>query len=144
MQRSLRLLTTIGVRSFSSTAAPKGTSLPPKKPVKETTGLVGVPVVPNAVPILKALYERTLSDLSNQIDAGSPYRIDVEAITRHRLQILQQHESDIEAIETKIDCGQIEELIMQAEDELELIPVMASWKPWEDVPDREIPFFIQK
>ena len=38
------------------------------------------------------------------------------------------------AIETEIACGQVEQLIQQAESELELIPAYASWKAWEAPP----------
>jgi NADH dehydrogenase (ubiquinone) 1 alpha subcomplex subunit 5 len=108
---------------------------------KTSTGVVGLPVVPNAVPILKALYKRILSDVS-VISVTSPYRVDVEAVTKHRLSVLEQ-EADINAVEEMIGAGQVEELIEQAEDELALIPEMAEWKPWEDEPGREIPLYIQ-
>lgn len=38
---------------------------------------------------------------------------------------------DVAEIEKKLNCGQIEELIMQAEDELKLVGKMEEWKPWE-------------
>lgn len=38
---------------------------------------------------------------------------------------------DVTEIESKLGLGQIEEVIEQAHDELELIPHMAQWKPWE-------------
>eukprot|EP00163_Fabomonas_tropica_P007282 TRINITY_DN16_c1_g2_i3.p1 TRINITY_DN16_c1_g2~~TRINITY_DN16_c1_g2_i3.p1 ORF type:complete len:158 (+),score=36.53 TRINITY_DN16_c1_g2_i3:27-476(+) len=38
---------------------------------------------------------------------------------------------NIRDIEEIINCGEIEELIEQAKDEIHLIPLMAEWKPWE-------------
>eukprot|EP01136_Pigoraptor_vietnamica_P042873 Opistho-1_new@17543 len=40
-------------------------------------------------------------------------------------------ETDHAAIESKIGCGQVEELIVQAKDELQLAEKMTQWKPWE-------------
>ncbi|MBN3285465.1 WASL protein, partial [Polyodon spathula] len=40
-------------------------------------------------------------------------------------------EPDIEKLERKINCGQIEEVIVQAENELSLSRKMVEWKPWE-------------
>ena len=34
-------------------------------------------------------------------------------------------------MEDEIGCGQLEELILHAQDELSLIPKMVEWKPWE-------------
>lgn len=42
-----------------------------------------------------------------------------------------QEEQEWQNIEKRIQCGQVEELIVQAKDELQLIPKMAEWKPWE-------------
>lgn len=39
--------------------------------------------------------------------------------------------SDVESIEKKIGCGQVEELILQARNELRLAEKMLQWKPWE-------------
>lgn len=47
----------------------------------------------------------------------------------------------IRAIEEKLAAGLIEELIYQAHNELKLIRIMKSWKPWEylfsEVEDKE-------
>jgi NADH dehydrogenase (ubiquinone) 1 alpha subcomplex subunit 5 len=44
----------------------------------------------------------------------------------------------LEKIEEKIQGGQVEELIVQAQDELQLIPKMAEWKPWEVSEDYKV------
>lgn len=41
-----------------------------------------------------------------------------------------QHK-DVTALEKAIGCGQVEELIVQAENELVLARKMLGWKPWE-------------
>lgn len=46
-------------------------------------------------------------------------------------EILQS--KDLAAIEEKIGCGQVEELIIQAQKELSLVEKMKTWKPWESL-----------
>lgn len=38
---------------------------------------------------------------------------------------------DIKKLEERINCGQVEELMVQAENELILSRKMQVWKPWE-------------
>jgi NADH dehydrogenase (ubiquinone) 1 alpha subcomplex subunit 5 len=90
---------------------------------------VGLETVHDARNKLIQLYSDTLSALKN-LPEEAEYRKATESITQQRLQTVQNHQ-DIESIEKKIECGQIEELIVQAEDELSLISKMEEWKPWE-------------
>jgi NADH dehydrogenase (ubiquinone) 1 alpha subcomplex subunit 5 len=39
--------------------------------------------------------------------------------------------ANVKSIEDKIGCGQIEELILQAKNEMRLAEKMIEWKPWE-------------
>ncbi|CAI5940664.1 unnamed protein product [Closterium sp. NIES-64] len=96
---------------------------------KESTGIVGLDVVPNARQVLIGLYNQTLSAVQ-VIPQEAVYRQNVEALTRQRLAVCEE-EQEAEQIEARVQCGQVEELIEQAKDELELIPKMAEWKPWE-------------
>ncbi|PSS34289.1 NADH dehydrogenase [ubiquinone] 1 alpha subcomplex subunit 5 like [Actinidia chinensis var. chinensis] len=100
--------------------------------VKETTGIVGLEVVPNAREVLIGLYNKTLKEIQT-VPEDEGYRKAVESFTRHRLNVCQE-EHDWEAIEKRLGCGQVEELIEEAKDELKLIGKMIEWDPW-GVPD---------
>jgi len=107
-------------------------------PVKESTYLTGLAVVPNAREVLLALYDKTLDELETKFQAGTPYRELVEIVTRERKTVVEENVS-ISVIEQIIDDGQVEELIEQAQDELELIPFMAEERPWEAPPFKQVP-----
>ncbi|KAF4322586.1 hypothetical protein BBO99_00003789 [Phytophthora kernoviae] len=107
---------------------------------KTSTGLVGLPVNPNARQDLIQLYRRTLQEILPP--EAKNYRNAVEKITNFRLNVVETHEDVSEAgddgtilvedtIERTINCGQLEELIEQAEDELSVIPVYLEHKLWE-------------
>lgn len=87
--------------------------------VKETTGIVGLEVVPNAREVLISLYSKTLKEIQ-AIPEDEGYRKAVESFTRQRLKVCQE-EPDWEVIEKRLGCGQVEEIIEEAKDELTLI-----------------------
>lgn len=78
---------------------------------------------------LTDLYSKTLEAVAEMPESAA-YRVNVEKITNYRMGVVKDTE-DIESIEQKLNVGQIQEIIEQAENELELIPHMADWKPWE-------------
>lgn len=90
--------------------------------VKETTGIVGLEVVPNAREVLIGLYTKTLKEI-RAVPEDEGYRKAVESFTTQRLTVCQE-EQDWEAIEKRLGCGQVEELIEEARDELTLIGKM--------------------
>ncbi|KAJ4949946.1 hypothetical protein NE237_026778 [Protea cynaroides] len=96
--------------------------------VKETTGIVGLDVVPNARDVLISLYSKTLKEVQS-VPEDEGYRKAVESFTRHRLKVCQEEE-EWEQIEKRIGCGQVEELIEEAQDELKLMAKMIEWDPW--------------
>ncbi|KAJ0043443.1 hypothetical protein Pint_17557 [Pistacia integerrima] len=100
--------------------------------VKQTTGIVGLDVVPNAREVLINLYSKTLKEIQ-AVPEDEGYRKAVESFTQHRLKVCQEEE-DWEMIEKRLGCGQVEELIEEAQDELTLISKMIEWDPW-GVPD---------
>lgn len=103
-----------------------------------------MPVNPSARPELIELYKKTLEELKTRIPEKAAYRQSVEAITTHRLQIVEGNE-DPAKIESLISSGQIEELVDQAKDEIKLISKMAEWKAWEPLeepaPPRQWEYF---
>ncbi|KAL6291578.1 hypothetical protein ACE6H2_009088 [Prunus campanulata] len=98
--------------------------------VKQTTGIVGLDVVPNAREVLIELYSKTLKEIQ-AVPEDEGYRKAVESFTRQRLKVCREEE-DWETIEKKLGCGQVEELIEEARDELVLIDKLNQWKPWGD------------
>uniref|UniRef100_A0A7S2S4N5 Uncharacterized protein n=1 Tax=Mucochytrium quahogii TaxID=96639 RepID=A0A7S2S4N5_9STRA len=90
--------------------------------IKPTTGIVGLPVVPNAREVLTELYTKTLDNIK-EYPKENTYRTSVEQITNFRLKVVKENE-DIDTIEETIDCGQVEELIEQAEEELDLMEAL--------------------
>ena len=75
------------------------------------------------------------------IPESAAYRINVEKITKHRLKIVEEEQS-IESIEKRLGIGQVQEVIEQAQDELDLIPHMIEWQPW-NVPPGKTPVKIE-
>uniref|UniRef100_UPI001CB88FEA probable NADH dehydrogenase [ubiquinone] 1 alpha subcomplex subunit 5, mitochondrial n=1 Tax=Erigeron canadensis TaxID=72917 RepID=UPI001CB88FEA len=106
----------------------RASSLMMMSKVKETTGIVGLEVVPNAREVLIGLYNKTLTEIK-RVPEDEGYRKAVESFTRHRLTVCEE-EQDWEAIEKRLGCGQVEELIEEAQDELKLIDKMIEWDPW--------------
>jgi NADH dehydrogenase (ubiquinone) 1 alpha subcomplex subunit 5 len=101
------------------------------------TGLTGIYQHPNPRPALISLYKATLQELSERFPADSIYRQSVENLTKSRLAIVESNEV-IEKIENQIGCGLIEEVVIQANEELELLKKMAEWKVWEPLQEQPL------
>lgn len=108
-----------------------------KRAGKLTTGLHGVPIHPSPLPALLSVYKATLSSLQTKIPQGVVYRQAAEALTEHRMQVVEKHagkegteggEEAVEAVERELDAGVIEEVIKVAEGEQKLVEQMAEWK----------------
>lgn len=95
--------------------------------LKRTTGIAGLAVHPDPLPELTKTYESILTTLSS-IPSTSVYRQGVEAITRRKLNIVQDARGDIAAVEKQLQEGQIEQSVDIAQDELSLAAKMVEWK----------------
>lgn len=97
--------------------------------IKKTTNLTGLAVAKNPHHVLGVLYNKILRTLQ-KMPEDAAYRKYTQEIVCERANILKSN-IDIEKVEKEISCGQIEELIVQAENELILARKMLTWKPWE-------------
>ena len=95
----------------------RGLATQPQRKQKVSTGLVGIPVDPEARSKLITLYKQTLVEADKlKVDIKE----DIVAITKSRLSVCEKID-DPEKIEEEIRCGQIEELVIKANDELKLV-----------------------
>ncbi|KAM8973005.1 NADH dehydrogenase [ubiquinone] 1 alpha subcomplex subunit 5 [Pelodytes ibericus] len=97
--------------------------------LKKTTGLVGLAVSQNPHERLRILYTKILATLQT-IPKDAAYRKYTEQIVNERFNAIQTV-TDVQQLEDTIKCGQIEEVVVQAENELSLARKMVEWKPWE-------------
>ncbi|XP_049540568.1 NADH dehydrogenase [ubiquinone] 1 alpha subcomplex subunit 5 [Anopheles darlingi] len=97
--------------------------------IKKATGLTGLQVAKNPHHTLTALYNKILRAVS-KMPQEAAYRRYTEQIVSQRAKIVATT-PNVREIEQKINCGQVEELIVQAENELTLARKMLGWKPWE-------------
>lgn len=97
--------------------------------LKKTTGLTGLVVSQTPHHTLGILYSKILKTL-DKMPPTAAYRKYTEQIVHERAQILKNTQN-VQEVEKQIGCGQVEELIVQAENELLLSRKMLNWKPWE-------------
>lgn len=66
----------------------------------------------------------------SSIPETSVYRQGVEALTLHKLKVVEGANGNIAAVEKELNEGQIEESLNIASDELNLVGKMAEWKSY--------------
>lgn len=101
------------------------------------TGLTGLYQHPNPRPALISLYENTLKVLQKDFPKESVYRQSVEQMTKNRLKIVQENEIT-EKIEAQIGGGLIEEIVVQADEELHLAKELGSLRVWEELEEQPL------
>merc|ERR1711935_947118 len=97
--------------------------------LKRVTGLTGLKVVENPHQTLSVLYDKIMRTCEKMPEEAA-YRKSTAALTQERLNIVKSDRT-VAGIEQKINCGQAEELVLQAERELSLARKMLMWKAWE-------------
>ncbi|KAI6175633.1 putative NADH dehydrogenase [ubiquinone] 1 alpha subcomplex subunit 5 [Aphelenchoides bicaudatus] len=96
---------------------------------KKTTGLTGLFVNEHPHHTLSVVYGRILRALQ-EVPADYVYRKHTEELVKHRLALVEQ-EPDIEKLEEKIGMGLLEEVIEQAEFELDALRSIIENRAWE-------------
>lgn len=106
--------------------------------LKLTTGLTGMGVARHPTVTLKSMYAKILRAVAKMPDDAA-YRKYTEEVVRYRASVVEKHGTDWKKIEDEIKGGQIEELIIQAENELSLARKVMAWKPWEPLTTKPEP-----
>jgi NADH dehydrogenase (ubiquinone) 1 alpha subcomplex subunit 5 len=88
------------------------------------------------VSTLSHLYSRILLACKTNLPPTSVYRQSLTALVEHRLKIVEANQESPSEIEAQLEAGQMEELIVQAEQELKLVEQMAKCKPWEPLEEQ--------
>ena len=99
------------------------------KILKESTRLTGLVVSQNPHHSLTVLYTKILKSLEAMPDS-SVYKQNTKKLVEERFNLVQTVK-DAQELENKINSGQIEEVIKEAEYELVLARKMIEYKPWE-------------
>ncbi|VDD96110.1 unnamed protein product [Enterobius vermicularis] len=101
---------------------------------KKGTGLTGLFVNEHPHHSLNVVYGRILRILQSMPESAA-YRKYTEEIVKRRLALVEQ-EPDIQKLEEKIGMGQIEEVIQQAEYELQAARAILQSKAWEPLVEK--------
>ncbi|KAA0162622.1 hypothetical protein FNF31_03150 [Cafeteria roenbergensis] len=111
---------------------------------KKTTGIVGLPVEPNARAILIDLYSTFLEKVKI-IPEEAGFRRIMTNLNAYRLKTVQDNE-DIAAIEDLNEGFQVEELIEMAKNDIECVSVYFKYRMWEtsDFDDFEMDNDLEK
>ncbi|XP_048195581.1 NADH dehydrogenase [ubiquinone] 1 alpha subcomplex subunit 5-like [Perognathus longimembris pacificus] len=96
--------------------------------LKKTTGLMGLAVCDTPHYRLTILYTK-IPDVLEQLPKNAAYK---KFTMRNSMWLnMVKAEPDVKKLEDKLEGGQLEEVILQAEKELSLARKMLAWKLWE-------------
>lgn len=102
---------------------------------KISTGLTGLEADPSARATLLNLYGtlKTKLTTNHDIPEDYAYKKTLLSLINHRTKLLENESLTDFDLENEIGEGQLEELVEQAQEELELAnKIINEWKPWEN------------
>ena len=100
---------------------------------------MGLAVDPDALPKMITKYGALL-DKVKVMPETAQYRINIEQICNHRIKAATDHPEDPEKVEELCNCGQVEELVVQADDEMIVMDMYIKNRWWEYVKPVEIEY----
>lgn len=100
------------------------------------TGITGLFQHPNPRPALVEIYRATLEFAHEELPE-SVYKRSIVGFTGKRLEIVQSTEN-VREIESQIGNGLVEELLIQAAEELELAKKMKAWESWAELEEKPL------
>ena len=83
---------------------------------------------------------QALLDKAQEMPETAQYRINIEKIARHRINAATSYPDDPEKVEELCNCGQVEELVVQADDEMIVMDMYLKNRWWEMVKEAEIEY----
>jgi len=102
---------------------------------------VGLAVDHDAVPKMIKKYQALLDKIAaSDMPPDAQYRINVEKIARHRIAAAAGNIDDPEKVEEMCNCGQVEELVIQADNEMIVLDMYLRNRWWELVQPIEIDY----
>jgi NADH dehydrogenase (ubiquinone) 1 alpha subcomplex subunit 5 len=100
---------------------------------------VGLKVDHDAIPHMIEKYQALLDRMANSdMPEDAFYRVTMEKVIRYRIKAAMDHPDDPEKVEELCNCGQVEELVVQAQDEMEVLEMYLKGRYWERVKDVDI------
>lgn len=89
---------------------------------------------PDAVSNIVIQYQALLDRMAgSDMPETAQYRDDVEKIARYRIKIAMENPDDPDMVEELCQCGQVEELVEQAKDEMIVLDMYLKERLWEQV-----------
>jgi NADH dehydrogenase (ubiquinone) 1 alpha subcomplex subunit 5 len=87
-----------------------------------------------AVPKMLQKYQLLLDTMvASDMPETYHYRVLVEKMCRYRIQACLDYPDDPEMVEELCNCGQVEELVEQADDEMEVLQMILKKRWWERI-----------
>mmetsp|Transcript_5934 Transcript_5934/g.8636 ORF Transcript_5934/g.8636 Transcript_5934/m.8636 type:complete len:176 (-) Transcript_5934:342-869(-) len=106
---------------------------------KTSTGLTGLKVDHDAIPKMLTKYQALLDTMANSdMPESYQYRTVVEKMCRYRIQACLDNPEDPDKVEELCNCGQVEELVDQADDEMEVLQMILERRWWERIPEEDL------